>query len=124
MSVHHPSGRAFAEAFRSSGTSRTNLGVAQVLAVAFPGGGFPVEMLVFRTDAGIEERAVSESVFSVAFTAARMSPVANDALNALRLHRMGDPCVVVSGMRKIGGMRFCGRHSARITPERQNVKNP
>ena len=76
MSVHHPSGHTLTEAFRSSGTSRANPGVAEVLAVTLPGGGFSVEMLVFRTDVGVEERVVSETVFAIVFAAVGMSSVA------------------------------------------------
>ena len=98
MSVHHPSGRALAEAFIAFGTSPTDFRVAEVLAVPLPGGGFPVKMLVLRANVGVEEWVVSEAVFPVVFTTVRMPPVANDTLYALRLQKMCNRCVVVSGV--------------------------
>ena len=98
MSVHHPSGHTLAEALVAFGTSPTDFCVAKVLAIAFPGSGFPVKMLVLWTNVGVEERVVSESVFSIVFASVRMPPVANDTLYTLRFQKMRNHCVVVSGI--------------------------
>ena len=95
MSFHHPSGHALSEALCPSGTSCANLGVAEVLTVAFPGGGFPVEMLVFRTDVNVEEGVVPETIFAVVFAFVGMPPIANGSLYTLGLQKMSGPRVVV-----------------------------
>ena len=80
MSFHHPSGHTLAKAFFALGAILAGLAVAAVLAVAFTGGGFPVEMLMFRTGIRVEVWIVFEAVFAVVFSLVGVTSVANDTL--------------------------------------------